>query len=421
MTNDKGGMHIVYLYADSEMEWNCSHWRCHLLSNAINAAHEANPKAFPATASMYLLQSALQLDHPRVQSQLGVADIIVFQRNVIVEEVWNAMDYWRALGKTVVVDLDDHYPNIPASNPAFNYWIANVLAMDPNPVARLTEGLKRADALISPSNVILNDWKDVVPGYWWPNYPSLKDYEAIKPKRGGPDMVFDYDVSDPKKPKLIGKPREDSENKIFIGWGGSISHVDSFVYSGVVEGLRMVLEELPNVYFKFCGHEARLNYLFDKLPKDKMVRQIGVLPRDWPQVVSSFDIGLAPLDLREADDNTGGGNTSFSYDERRSWLKLVEYISAGVPFVATDAAPYRPLKRFGKLVANTPQAWYEALKTVAQGLTWFREDADKTRAEALKKYTIENNARGLVDLYEKIAVETQVRRQSAKLPAVIYV
>ena len=421
MTNDKGGMHVVYLYADSAMEWNCSNWRCHLLSNAINYAHEANPKTFPATASMYLLQSALQLDHPRVQSQIGVADVIVFQRNVITEEVWSAMDYWRALGKTVLVDLDDHYPNIPASNPAFNYWIGNVLGLDPKPVERLSEGLKRADGLLSPSRVILDDWKDTVPGYWWPNYPSLKDYEKIMPKRGGPDMAFDYDVTDPANPKLITKPREGTEGHIMIGWGGSISHVDSFVYSGVVEGLRKVLEELPNVFFKFCGHEGRLNYLFDKLPKDKVIRQIGVLPRDWPMVVSGFDIGLAPLDMREADDNTGGRNQGFSYDERRSWLKLVEYICGGVPFVATDAAPYQPLKRFGKLAANTPEAWYEALKSMALGLKWFREDADKARAEGLKKYTIENNAKQLVDLYDKIGIETQVRRMGAKLPNCIYV
>ena len=390
-----------------------------MLSDAINYQHEKNPTAFPATASMYLLQSALNIDHPAVQSKLGEADVIVFQRNVIVPEVWHSMDYWRALGKTVLVDLDDHYPNIPASNPAFAYWIANSLGMDPDPIARLRTGLEKADALISPSPVILADWRDVVPGYWWPNYPRLQEYEKLAPKRGGMDIEFGYDISDPQKPLLTTKPREGTDGNIYIGWGGSISHVDSFVYSGVLEGLRKVLEEFPNVFFKFCGHETRLNYLFEALPR--VIRQDGVLPRDWPHVVSSLDIGLAPLDMREASDNTGANNHGFSYDERRSWLKLVEYLCAGVPFVATDSAPYRPLARFGSLVQNTPEHWYTAIKSVVQSLRWFREDADKSRAYALKHYTIENNARALLDLYEKIGVETQIRRMGAKLPNVLYV
>jgi glycosyltransferase involved in cell wall biosynthesis len=409
------------LYADDETAWNCSAWRCHLLSNAINWQREQTPKEFPHSAAMYFMQTALDIHHPSVQSKIGMADVIVWQRNVIAQEMYDAMDYWRALGKINVVDLDDHYPAIPASNPAFNYWIRNINELDPNPVERLKEGLRRADALIAPSEVLLKDWEGTVPGYVWPNYPPLKDYENLDHRKpGSRDLMFTYETVD-DKPAFTVKPRPDSAGNIYIGWGGSMSHVDSFVYSEVVPALARILTERPNVFFKFCGHDERMNWLFDKLPKEKFIRQGGVDPKNWPQVVASFDIGIAPLDMREVTSNTGKENPGYSYDERRSWLKLVEYVCAGVPFVATDGAPYHELGKFGKVVDNTEADWYAALSRTINTLPAQYEQAQNNRRYALKSLTQEANAKRLISLYEKIGTETQVRRQGAKLPQTLYV
>ena len=104
---------VVYLYADSDAEWNCSAWRCHMLSNGINYQHERNPLGFPHEAKMYALKSALDFHHPEVQTKLGWADVILYQRNVLFDGVWNSMDYWRVLGKIILVDLDDGYSAIP--------------------------------------------------------------------------------------------------------------------------------------------------------------------------------------------------------------------------------------------------------------------------------------------------------------------
>ena len=43
--------------------------------------------------------------NPKVQQVFGKADAIIFQRNVLTRDVLNAMDYWRALGKIVTIDL----------------------------------------------------------------------------------------------------------------------------------------------------------------------------------------------------------------------------------------------------------------------------------------------------------------------------
>jgi len=47
----------------------------------------------------------MDFNHPKVQQVFGKADAIVFQRNVLTPDVIAAMDYWRALGKIVTIDL----------------------------------------------------------------------------------------------------------------------------------------------------------------------------------------------------------------------------------------------------------------------------------------------------------------------------
>jgi glycosyltransferase involved in cell wall biosynthesis len=405
MTVEK--LHVIYLYADRESEWNCSHWRCHLLSNGINYAHNQNPEAFPHTAKMYELTSAMDFHNPTVQKLIGAADIVVFQRNVLWEGVWDALDYWRALGKVCVVDLDDHYPMIPPSNPAFQSWILNTGKMDPDPIERLKHGLSKADALIAPSKVILKDWEHLIPGYYWPNYPSLVDWKDVTRKPpGGADVI----VTSRKDGSPNFQIRPDSEGKIVIGWGGSLSHIDSFVYSGVIEGLAMLMEENKNVVFKFCGNDNRMQFLLDRLPEEQVYRQVGVTAKDWPYVVSTFDIGIAPMDMRPVPSNTGNEHGEYSYDERRSWLKLVEYACGGVPFVATDCAAYDDLARHGKMVENTPEAWYEALKSRVDNLPHFYKEALSTRKNNLKRLTIENNAQRLIDFYFQIGEEAQANQ-----------
>ena len=370
---------------------------------------------------MLALKSTLDIDHPAVQEAIGHADFIIFQRNVIFGAVWRAMDYWRALGKIVLVDLDDHYPAIPPSNPAFQFWQTNTPNLDPHPVEALKIGLGHADGLVAPSQVLLDDWKDIVPGFVWKNYPPQDSYKDLaRKRRGDPDVILTYDRTNPEEPKLISTPRAGSEKDIVIGWGGSISHVDSFYYSGVIDGMIKLIEENPHVVFKFCGSEDRLGFLLNKIPKENFIRQPGVTPEDWPQVVATFDIGIAPMDMRVVGDNTGAGNDGYSYDERRSWLKLVEYVCAGVPFVATDCAPYKELGRLGKMIENGADNWYKALKSRADGIDHFRAEAEKNRKWAMKRLTQEANSERLIALYTKIGEEVQSKR-GHRLPDVVYI
>ncbi len=383
-----------------------SQWRALTPADAINAEHEAGRS--PHTAQLIYLPSAMSVDQPNLQNIKKKTDYIIFQRNVLTPDTWHSMDYWRALGKVITIDLDDHYPGLPPSNPAHAFWILNKPGLPEMPVDLLIQAMSHVDALTSPSKIILKDFEHLIPGFHIPNYTRRKWYEEVSPKPlGAPDIEFGYRMQGEGQPIVFeGKHREGSEGWIVFGWGGSISHVDSWVYSGAVEALGRIFDLYPNTRLKFCGHEARLDFLLDKFG-DKVIRQSGVKPEHWPYVVSTFDVGLAPLDLRPVPSNTVSGaepweGGEFSYDERRSWLKGVEYLSAGIHCIVTRSATYQDLERHVVLIENGEEKWFQALKDMVENIGSRKKLAAEKKTWALKKYSMEANVRVYAEVYERI-------------------
>jgi len=147
---------------------------------------------------------------------------------------------------------------------------------------------------------------------------------------------------------------------------------------------------------------------------------MGVVPDEWPNVIGQFDIGIAPMDMRPVETATGTSvNDDKSYDERRSWLKLAEYLVGGVPFVCTDCAPYSELKQFGLHIENGEANWHAALKRVIENYDARYKMAQEDMKYARRKLTAEANAERLIALYNRIGEETQARK-GMKLPEVIY-
>ena len=400
------------------MELICSEWRCKIPSDSLNAEHAAGRT--PHTAQLYYLPTAIDWNHIAVQRELGKADVLVFQRNILFREVWDAMDYWRALGKCVVVDLDDFYQQLPPSNPAHEYWVRNRGGITPPPVEALVEGMKHADAVTSPSKVILADWAHILPGYWIPNWTRRAWYERLNQKLvGAPDMMLVQGVNAEGTSVLNFAIRPESEGQIMIGWGGSISHVDSWIYSGVIEALDKIFAKHPQAMLKFCGHESRIDYLLNRWP-GRVIRQGGVAPEFWPQVVSTFDIGVAPLDTRPLDPPWREGAPVASYDERRSWLKGAEYLTAGVPWVGSRSETYNDLSRYGALVDNTPDAWFAALDKIIGNLAFEKGKAWDRRTWAMRNITFESNANKYGDIFGRIIAEKNAKMQ-VRLPGITYV
>jgi len=283
--------------------------------------------------------------------------------------------------------------------------------------------------------VLLKDWEHIVPTFWVPNWPRGSWYAVTNPKPlGEKDIAFGYrGVENDKGEKVVnfeGAHREGSEGWITLGWGGSISHVDSFIYSGILEALGKIFDKYPQVRLKFCGHEGRLDYIFNQWG-DKVVRQTGVKPEHWPYVVSTFDIGLAPLDMRPVAEEMGHGRNpeqrKYSYDERRSWLKGVEYLCAGVPWLGTRSATYSELMYHGTMVENSADLsqdersgnWYKALDSAITNIAARKNLAAGKKKWALKRWSMEANVGVYAAVFERIG-NTKTAKGNGHLPNIFW-
>jgi len=321
---------------------------------------------------------------------IAFADLLIFQRNCIIPEVVQAIKYWQALGKPVVIDLDDAYHILPPSNPAHNFWIKGAGALDNTesfvnlsngkPLAQsdalhyLEEGLKASSGLISPNRNLLQAWEHCVgqKQYYLQNYAEKDWWEGLPPRE------------DLKKEAGL-------DGKIVIGWGGSISHLDSFFGSGLFTALERICNQYPNVVVKICGNDDRLEEFLD-LPQDQLVRQYGVPPEEWPLQVKTFDIGLAPL-------------YGF-YDQHRSWIKGIEYLLAGVPWIGTGPGgprgTYADLNGTGYLIKNSVKNWERTLRKIIKNLDAEQRKANELIPVAQKRFVIDYNLNVFGETYKRI-------------------
>uniref|UniRef100_A0A6M3KWT8 Putative glycosyltransferase n=1 Tax=viral metagenome TaxID=1070528 RepID=A0A6M3KWT8_9ZZZZ len=383
-------MHFVYAYADGPGEWNTSEWRGRTPSDGINKHPKHSARLIP-------ISDFLMYWEPAVQAIVGPADVIIAQRNLIAPSIWEACDYWRGLGKLILADLDDDYPKLLPQNPAYRYWILDHNDMEGHlgrsPVELLTEGFRHTDGLISPNEYIVEDWQKRIPGfrgYWVPNYANWEWYKDI-----------------------VQKPSPGPDEQIVIGWGGSISHFDGWWFSGLREAVPIICKKYPRVQWKICGGDGRIKELMEKLAPGRWLDQDSVPPHEWPGVVASFDIGIAPL----CGPQSPAGE---SYDLRRSWLKAVEYILTGTPWVASQGIVYEKLDgRGGRLIPNTAEAWVEALSDILDNLEQRRAESAALMEWGRDNLTMEHVVDDYVKTFERIVTEYNAAK-GARLPDVLY-
>ncbi len=438
-------MHILYVYADNPQEWNCSEWRCAVPARAINRSglHSAGMLSLADFASQT----------PAAQAACMPAEVIVVQRNLI-GDVLIAMQHWKARGKTIVVDFDDAYDRMEPSNPAYPYWVQGqkVLAdgktrvrIDPPPLTQFKWGLRLAHGATTPSLRLAGDWQSYTSLYYLPNYIDLARYQNVTapasaalqttPPRPSPSQRAAMERETPPTSDDLGRrspsqraameretpptsddlgrrsssqraalERETPPRPIVIGWGGSLSHLESFHDSGVMSALQQVCQVRHNVKVMISGNDRRI---FQSLPLPSQQKILHPwMPYDqWSSVLAQFDIGIAPL--------------AGPYDERRSWIKVLEYMVMKIPWIASDGPAYYDLGSYGRLVENTTQAWRTALLEVVDHL-----ESEKMRA-AGQPYlfglaqSVDENVNHIVDTYAAIRAGTrqaqgrQVQSQAA--------
>lgn len=294
------------------------------------------------------------------------ADLVIFQRNMVVPQAYDAMEYYQGMGKPVVVDLDDAYQILPWSNPAHAFWIENSQKIEQNPVVILEEGLRRSNGLIAPNRLLLSDWKHVTRGYYLPNFARGEWWSKVITREEA-------------------KQRLSIKNRIVIGWGGSVSHYDSWWGSGIKEAAKRISMRHPEVLWLICGNDKRI-YEQLPVPWSSKSHQVGVAPQDWPNVVASFDIGVAPL--------------YGPYDQRRSWIKGLEYTLAAVPWIGTAGEPYSDIVNLGTVIQNNEDNWEIALESMIANLKRKQDESLERRIVGYQWF-----AENQQDTYERVYKE----------------
>lgn len=282
------------------------------------------------------------------------ADVIVLQR-VAFAHMAQAVAMIRAKGVAVVVDMDDDLTKIDPSNPAF--W-----ALRTDGVGRMAHHNYRNahDACLNATLVTVST-------------PALLKVYAPH----GRGVVIENRIP----AAYLDIEHVDSAT---LGWPGSVHSHPADLYQ-----LGPAIQRLVREGADYCG----VGPDYGEQPGDGALRRAlglvedppvsgSVSMDDYPLRVAEIGVGLAPL-------------THTAFNAAKSWLKPLEMMACGVPFVAQNFEEYRRLVLAAGMapwaLAGTPKDWYRRLKVLV-GSEQMRLDATALGREMAAGMTIERNA-----------------------------
>ncbi len=296
------------------------------------------------------------------------ADVYVCQRRL--ENFWPGHIEWlQSHDKTVVVEVDDYYDELPIGAPALKILEKR---KDELSIKAFNESISKADIVTVSTPMLkelygrLNDNIHVLPNFlnwvWW------KD---IKP-------VYERD-----------------RGRVRIGWMGWRAYrgKDLEILRGVIGPW---LERHPEAVFVNVGRETGPFEIREYLgiPEDQYEFVAGVEFPRHAVPTSKIDIGLVPLELNK-------------FNECKSHLKGMEYAACGIPCIATPTGPYKEwVDGANGLLASKPKDWFNALDTMLEDDCW-RTMGAAARAKA-EKNTIQEHFPMWEKLYESSLSEPSI-------------
>lgn len=273
------------------------------------------------------------------------ADLIVLQR-VSFAHMAHAVTQIRERGVAVVVDMDDDLTAIDPSNPA--WW-----AMRTDGVGKMAHHNYR-----NAHQACLNATLVTV------STPALLRIYAPH----GRGVVIENRIPT----SYLEISHVDSAT---IGWPGSVHSHPADLYSLGPAVQRLVYE---GAQYRGVGPVEGLQRALS-LPDEPNVT--GAVDMDeWPHRLAEIGVGLAPL-------------ATTKFNESKSWLKPLEMMACGVPFVAQRYVEYQRLVRQAGigLMASSPKDWYRQLKKLVSDAALRQDMSERGRAFAAEM-TIEGNA-----------------------------
>jgi glycosyltransferase involved in cell wall biosynthesis len=177
--------------------------------------------------------------------------------------------------------------------------------------------------------------------------------------------------------------KHEEEEKPLIGWFGSTAH-----RSGDLHLLQGVLSQIEDQFgFVHVGdmvgkHPDHSAFHEDVgIKEESMVQRLPLMqPADLYEKGFDYDIGIVPL-------------VDLPFNRSKSWIKGLEYVAAGIPFIASPLPEYKRLKEeygVGR-IAKRPGDWLKHFNELRDpGIR--QEEADKNLAAVRDHLDIKNGA-----------------------------
>lgn len=283
-------------------------------------------------------------------------DVLVLCRNINPKDL-RLVELAKKHGKAIIFDIDDNFFELPISTPIGRYH------RTPVHLYVVSEMIKSADAVRVYSAPMME-----ISGQLNPNTYQLKSY-------------FDFTLLKGVEPK--------KHLPIKIVYATSRISADDFLASTYIPALIRILEEYGDrVEFYSFG---TLPHQLQNLPNAKKLpyqHNYNSFIKSFYQ--EAFDIGLAPL-LDDVVHNSKTNN------------KFREYGAMGVCGIYSNAKIYRDCvvhAENGMLTENTPEDWYQAIRTLIESKTLREQIAVRAQRDVRENYSFESTLENWMNILE---------------------
>jgi len=303
-------------------------------------------------------------------AELQWADYIIAQRQYN-ENVVDSLKHLKDTGITIIYEVDDALNAVHIDSPAYRVYHQG------------TKELKKAHEMIAESHGLTVSTPELAAEYLHLNRNTFVVPNAI-----------DFDIRDWTTRVTNRDP------DLTVGWSGGTTHQrDMPILGEIVKG---ILTKYKHIKFGICTNKMLAEQAIESwnVPSEIVDRIILIkdAPIDvYPQVLSHFDIGVAPI-----------ANTTFN--RAKSPLKLMEMGSWGIPYVASKVAPYQRYIDQGVdgYTANTTPEWIEKLSILIEDETKRREMGEAAQTKVREHHDYAKNIGKWADTWEAIRYNASI-------------
>jgi hypothetical protein len=274
----------------------------------------------------------------QIREKAAWADAIILERKYFAEYMDLIKELRREYPtKALIATFDDGYPYATPDMNLYEFWVGRMcrtgdgrtVRLNYDPLKHFRETLPYFDAVFLPNRELVRDFEALAPCYFVNNFLEIEPYLQAK------------------------RVRED-DGKLVIGVGAGASHYRSFLKSGVLESLQVILNQYEHVEFWLRAAPKIVEEARRRLNPKKLVWQMkGIFPDEWTLLLPNFDIGLAVLDPHGR------------FDARRSPIKIFEHMLAKVPVIASKSPTYNDYYEYGLFCENQVE-WTRAFRQVIE-------------------------------------------------------